>query len=39
MARAWLDYTLKGRTENERIFKQLDLTGFDGWTAQSKNFK
>jgi dienelactone hydrolase len=39
MARAWLDYTMKGRTENERIFKQLDLTGFDGWTAQSKNFK
>lgn len=38
MARAWLDYILKGKKEGERIFKNLDLTGFDGWTAQSKNF-
>ena len=38
MTRAWLDYVLKGRSEGERIFKNQDLTGFDGWTIRSKNF-
>lgn len=39
MARTWLDYVFKGHNEGERLFKDLDLTGFDGWTAQSKNFE
>ena len=39
MTRAWLDYVFKGHNEGERIFKNLDLKGFDGWTAQSKNFE
>ncbi len=38
MARAWLDYVFKSRNEGERLFKNGDLTGFDGWTAKSKNF-
>lgn len=38
MTRAWLDYVLKGRNEGERLFKNQDLTGFDGWTIRSKNF-
>ena len=38
MTRAWLDYVLKGRNEGERLFKNHDLTGFDGWTIRSKNF-
>ena len=39
MARTWLDYVFKGHNEGERLFKNLDLTGFDGWTAVSKNFE
>ena len=38
MARTWLDYMFKGGKEGERLFKNRDLTGFDGWTVQSKNF-
>lgn len=38
MARAWLDYRLKGKTENEKIFKFCDNSGFPGWTIESKNF-
>ena len=29
---------LEGRNEGERLFKNHDLTGFDGWTIRSKNF-
>ena len=39
MTRTWLDYVFKGHNEGERLFKDLDLTGFDGWTAVSKNFE
>ena len=39
MTRTWLDYVFKGHNEGERLFKDLDLKGFDGWTAQSKNFE
>jgi len=38
MARAWLDYVFKGYDQGEKIFKNKDLTGYDGWTIQSKNF-
>lgn len=38
MTLAWLDFVFKGHDEGERIFKGLDLTGFDGWTVRSKNF-
>ncbi len=39
MTRTWLDYVFKGHSEGERLFKDLDLKGFDGWTAQSRNFE
>ena len=38
MTRTWFDYVLKGNSEVERLFKNHDLTGFDGWTIRSKNF-
>ena len=38
MARTWLDFIFKGGKAGERLFKNCDLTGFDGWTVQSKNF-
>ena len=39
MVRAWLDWQLKGRQENERLFTGGDLTGYDGFTIQHKNYK
>ena len=36
MVRAWLDWQLKGRQENERLFIGGDLTGYDGFTIQHK---
>ena len=39
MTRTWLDYVFKGHNEGERLFKDLDLTGFDGWSVVSKNFE
>lgn len=39
MVRAWLDWQLKGRQENERLFIGGDLTGYDGFTIQHKNYK
>ncbi len=39
MVCAWLDWQLKGRQENERLFIGGDLTGYDGFTIQHKNYK
>ena len=39
MVRAWLDWPLKGRQENKRLFIGGDLTGYDGFTIQHKNYK
>ena len=39
MVRAWLDWQLKGRQENERLFIGGDLTGYDGFTILHKNYK
>ena len=39
MVRAWLDWQLKGRQENEKLFIGGDLTGYDGFTIQHKNYK
>lgn len=39
MVRAWLDWQLKGRQENEKLFIDGDLTGYDGFTIQHKNNK
>lgn len=39
MVRAWLDWQLKGREEPKKLFLDGDLTGYDQWTIQHKNFK
>ena len=39
MVRAWLDWQLKGKQENKKIFIDGDLTGYDGFTMQHKNYK
>ena len=39
MTRAWLDYVFKGHNEGERLFKNKDLTGFEKWTIESKNWE
>jgi len=39
MVRAWLDWQLKGKKENESIFVRGDLSDYEGWTIKSKNFK
>ncbi|MBR2233642.1 MAG: alpha/beta hydrolase [Prevotella sp.] len=39
MVRAWLDWQLKDKQENERLFIGGDLTGYDGFTIQHKNYK
>ena len=39
MVRAWLDWQLKGVQENEKLFIGGDLTGYDGFTIQYKNYK
>lgn len=38
MVEAWLDWTLKGKDENKRIFIQGDLASFPKWTIKSKGF-
>ena len=39
MALLWLDYRLKGKTENELIFKYAQVpSNLEGWTMVSKNF-
>ena len=39
MVCAWLDWQLKGRQEPEKLFLGGDLTDYDAWTIQHKNFK
>lgn len=39
MVRAWLDWQLKGKKENEKLFVDGDLTGYEGFTIQHKNIK
>ena len=39
MVHAWLDWQLKDKQENERLFIGGDLTGYDGFTIQHKNYK
>lgn len=38
MVRAWLDWQLKGRDDNEKLFIDGDLNGYDNWTIEHKNF-
>ena len=39
MATAWLDFSLKGKEENGRIFRYCEPgEGFGGWRVESKNF-
>jgi acetyl esterase/lipase len=39
MVRDWLDWQFKGKQENEKLFIGGDLTGYDGFTIQHKNYK
>ena len=39
MVRAWLDWQLKDKQENARLFVDGDLTDYDGFTIQHKNFE
>lgn len=39
LVRAWLDWQLKDKQENERIFLDGILTGYDNFTLMQKNFK
>ncbi len=34
----WLDWQLKGKTDNSSTFLDDEAKGYDGWTFQSKNF-
>ena len=38
MVRAWLDWQLKGVTENKSVFIDGDLKDYPDWTIQHKNF-
>ena len=38
MVRAWLDWQLKGLTENKAVFIDGDLKDYPDWTIQHKNF-
>ena len=38
MLRSWLDWQLKGIQENEDVFINGNLTGYEGFTIQHKNF-
>jgi len=35
---AWLDWQLKGKTENESIFVKGNLESYPGWSVKNKNF-
>ena len=39
MVKAWLDWQLKGNKESEKLFIGGDLTGYDGFSIQHKNYK
>jgi hypothetical protein len=38
MVRSWLDWQLKGNKDYDRLFLQGDLTGYDSWTIEKKNW-
>lgn len=39
LVRAWLDWQLKDKQANARLFLDGDLTDYDGFTIQHKNFE
>ncbi len=39
MVRSWLNWQLKGNKSYDKLFLQGDLTDYDGWTIEQKNFK
>ena len=39
MVRAWLDWLLRDKQENEKLFISGDLTDYQGFTIQHKNYK
>jgi acetyl esterase/lipase len=39
MVRAWLDWQLKDKQDNKKIFLEDDLTDYDNFTIKHKNFK
>ncbi len=39
MVRAWLDWQLKGKEENKKLFIDGDLSTYDGFTMMHKNYK
>jgi len=39
MVRAWLDWQLKGKKENEALFLRNQLNDYPDWTMMHKNFK
>jgi hypothetical protein len=39
MVRAWLDWLLKGKEENKKLFIDGDLSTYDGFTMMHKNYK
>lgn len=39
MVRAWLDWQLKGQQQHRQLFLDNDLSGYEGFTMQHKNFK
>jgi acetyl esterase/lipase len=39
MVRAWLDWQLRGKQEQEKLFIGGDLSGYDGFTMEHKNYK
>ncbi|MFM2292784.1 MAG: hypothetical protein RIS29_2597 [Bacteroidota bacterium] len=38
MVLAWLDWQLKGKTQQKNVFLESDLRAFPGWTMTQKNF-
>lgn len=39
MVKAWLDWQLKGKEENKKLFIDGDLSAYDGFTMMHKNYK
>ena len=39
MVRAWLDWQLKDKQDNKKLFLENDLTDYDNFTIKHKNFK
>lgn len=38
MALKWLDWQLKGKSDNATVFTEAQLAEFSGWTMKAKNF-